>query len=139
MIINSSLTCTLLTTMGVWHFTNKSPWYAKLKPITVTMKDVSHRKKRRAGIVQVHVESPPTPLIKVNHNDKSYKDLVKIILRRDPMLAKSDLYELKMALFDNGELEEFLLFVWIFNKNLLAQGTLEMAFNIQYLRMILHV
>ena len=41
------------------------------------MKNVSHKKKYNAGVVKVHVEPPPTPLIKSNHNDKSDMDFVK--------------------------------------------------------------
>ena len=33
------------------------------------------------------------------------KKCVKIKLHRDPTSQKSDLYEFKMALFDNGDLE----------------------------------
>ena len=43
------------------------------------------------------------PLIKSNNNAKLEKDCVKIKLGRDPMSEKLDLYELKMALFDNGD------------------------------------
>ena len=44
---------------------------------------------------------------------------------RYPTLSTSDLYEFKMSLFDNGDLEEFLLFVRNFNTTLVASGTLE--------------
>ena len=39
-----------------------------------------------------------------------------------------------MVLFDNGDTEEFLLFVRNFNVNLAASGTLATGANIQYLR-----
>ena len=39
-----------------------------------------------------------------------------------------------MYLFENGEPEEFLLFVRNFNMNLAASGTLEAGAKIQYLR-----
>ena len=52
------------------------------------------------------------PLIKIKNNDKSDKYFVKIKLRTDPTSGKSDLYEFKMTLFDNGDPDEFLfLFV----------------------------
>ena len=49
------------------------------------------------------------------------------------MLSTSDLYEFKMSLFDNGEPEEFLLFMRNFNTALAASGILEAGAKIQYL------
>ena len=40
---------------------------------------------------------------------KSDKDGVNIELRRDPTSENSDLYELKIFLFDNSEMDKFLL------------------------------
>ena len=79
------------------------------------MKKVSHKKKWKAGLLQMHVDPPPTPLIKSNQNDKSGKDFVKLKLRRDQTSAKSNPYEFEIDFFDNGELEDFLLFVRNFN------------------------
>ena len=62
-------------------------------------------------MMQAHLEILIIPLIKINHDDKSEKDFVKLKLRKDPTSATSDLYEFNMALFDNGDLEEFLFFV----------------------------
>ena len=45
----------------------------------------------------------------------------------------SDLYEFKIDLFDNGELEELLLLVRNFNMTLAASGTLEMGAKAQYI------
>ena len=59
------------------------------------------------GVPQLHVDPPPIPLIKINHNDKLENDFVKIKLRRDPTSEKLDLYEFKMAFFDNIDPEEF--------------------------------
>ena len=69
------------------------------------MKNVYHKKTRNSRMTKVHVEPPPTLLIKSEHEDKSDKDFVKMKLLRDPTSAKSDLYLFKMALFDNGEPE----------------------------------
>ena len=63
----------------------------------------------------MHVEPQPTPLIKSKHDDKSEKNFVKLKLRRDPTSNNSELYEFKMALFDNGDLDKFFLFVQNFN------------------------
>ena len=59
--------------------------------------------------------SSTNPLIKSNQNDKSGKDFVKLKLRRDQTSAKSNPYEFEIDFFDNGELEDFLLFVRNFN------------------------
>ena len=37
------------------------------------MKNVSHKKKWNAGTVQVHMDTPPIPLIKSKNGDKSDK------------------------------------------------------------------
>ena len=46
----------------------------------------------------------------------------------------SDLHEFKMSLFDNGDPEAFLLFVYNFNLTLPASGGLEAGVKYQYLR-----
>ena len=46
------------------------------------------------------------PLIKIKDNDKLDNDFVKLKLCRDMMSDKSDLFEFKMALFDNVNPEE---------------------------------
>ena len=50
------------------------------------------------------------------------------------MSEELDLYEFKMALFYNGESEEFLLFIRNFNTTLEASGTLFSGVKIHYLR-----
>ena len=50
----------------------------------------------------------------------------------------SDLYEFKISLFENGELEEFLLFVCNFNMDLAASGTLEAGAKVQWFHLIVH-
>ena len=47
-----------------------------------------------------------------------------------------DLYEVKMALFDNGDLVELFLFISNFDTNLKASGTLKSSAKIQYLCML---
>ena len=54
------------------------------------------------------------------------------------MSEKSDLYEIKMALFDNGEPEELLLFICNFCMTLEASGTLKAGAKIQYLCTLVH-
>ena len=81
----------------------------------------------------MQVEPPSTLLIKVKHCDKSDKDFVKLKLRRYMTSAKSDLYELKMALFNNVEPEELFLFVCNFNMPLAASGTMGTDTKVQYI------
>ena len=52
-----------------------------------------------------HIDPPPIPLIKETHDGKSDKYFVKLKLRRYPTSSRSDLYEFKMSLFDNGNPE----------------------------------
>ena len=90
------------------------------------------------GVTLPDVYPPLIPLIQETYNGKSERYFVKIKLRRDPMLYMSDLYELKKYLFDNGNLEEFLLFVCNFNMTLTTSGTLETGAKVQYRRMLVH-
>ena len=72
------------------------------------MKNASHKNSWNSGMTQPHVDPPPIPLIKIEHDNKSDKYFVKIKICKDPMSSSSDLYEFNMALFDNGDPEEFL-------------------------------
>ena len=53
------------------------------------------------------------------------------------MLEKSDMNEFKMNLFDNGDPEQFLLFVQNYKMTLEASGKLTENAKFQYLRTIL--
>ena len=57
----------------------------------------------------------------------------------DTMLENSDLYDFKMALFDNDKPKEFLLLIWNFNITIKALVMLKVGANIQYLCMIVRV
>ena len=74
-------------------------------------KYIWNKKNWNRGTIQVHVDPPLIPLIKSKNYEKPDKARVKIKLLRDPTSQKSDPHELKMALFDNGEPEEFLLLI----------------------------
>ena len=100
---------------------------------TSTMNNVYHNKRCNTGNVKVHMYPPPIPLIKSNNNDKPEKYCVKTKLRRYPTSENYDLYELKMALFDNGKPEDFLLFTRNINTNIEPLGTLMVDAKIQYL------
>ena len=97
------------------------------------MKNVSHKKIWNLGMTQVHVEHMTIPLIKGKFDDKKDNYFVKLKLCRDPTSRTSDLYEFNMSLFDNGDPEEFLLFVRSFNMTLTVLGTLEAVAKVQYL------
>ena len=85
------------------------------------------------GIVQMHVEPPPITLIKSKKKEELDKDFVKNKWHRDPASENSDPYRFRMDLFDNGDPEEFLLFIQYFNMTLEASGTLNYGAKIQYL------
>ena len=82
---------------------------------TSTTKNTLNKKDCNQGILQVHLEPPPTSLMKCNKYEKSAKDCARTKLIRDPTSARSDLNELKTLLFDNGKLYEFLFFFKSFN------------------------
>ena len=97
------------------------------------MKNVYHQKKWNLVVVQVHAEPQLVPLIKIKHDDKSDKDFVKLKLHRDLTSDKLDLYEFKMALFKNGDPEEFLLFVHNLIMTLTASVTMGVDLKVQYI------
>ena len=74
------------------------------------MKYVSHKKGWSRFAVHIHVDPPPIPLIKSKNDEKIDRYCVRIncvgILSQ-----KTYLCEFKMALFENGNPEEFLVFV----------------------------
>ena len=88
-----------------------------------TMKHFLHKKGFHTGAVQIHVEPPPITWMKSKNDRKAEIYSEKIKSCRDLTSDKSDLYEFKMALFNNGRLEEFLLFSWNF---IMALDTSEM-------------
>ena len=76
---------------------------------------------------------PSIPRIKSDNNDNLDKYFVKLKLRGYLTSEKSYFYQFKMALFNNGNSEDFLLFVRNFNMTLEDSGILEPAANYQYL------
>ena len=96
--------------------------------------NVSHKKGWNSVVMQPNVEPPPTPIIKRKHDDKSDKYFVELNYCRDPTSSSSDLYKFNMALFENGNPEELLLFVRNFYMNLAASVTLATCAKNQYLR-----
>ena len=84
-------------------------------------------------------DPPLITLIKSKNDEKLEKDCVKITLRRDPTSANLELYELKMALFDIGEPEEFLLFIRNLQMDLEASRTPYAGVKIQYIRTLVNV
>ena len=81
----------------------------------------------------MHVDPPPSTLIKSKNDEKPDKYFIKIKLRKDPTSEKLDLYECKMDLFDNVHPEELLLFIRNFNMTMEESGTLNSGVKIQYL------
>ena len=77
------------------------------------------------GITHPHVDPLPILLVEETHDGKSDIDIVKLNLCKDPISPTLELYELKISLFDNGDPEEFLLFVRNFNMTLAASGKLD--------------
>ena len=85
------------------------------------------------GMIHPHVEPPPIPLIKETDDGKSEKYFVNFKLHRYPTFSTLDLYEFKFDLIENGDSEEFLLFVCNFNTTLTASGALQTGAKYQHL------
>ena len=84
------------------------------------MKNVFHKKGWIADSNPARLETPPIPLVKEMSTGKSDGDYVKLKLRRDPTSSASDLYELRMSLFDHGDPEELFFFIRNFQMTLAA-------------------
>ena len=97
------------------------------------MENVSHNKGCLYESIQIHVDPPINPLIKIKFGTKQDKDCVNIKLRRNPMFYKSDIYEFIISLFDNWYSDEFLLFRLHYNMTLDMSKTLTLGANIQYI------
>ena len=69
------------------------------------MNNVYHTKGWLSRSVQIHMYPPPTHTIKSDIVKKLEKYYVKIKLRRNTTLEIYDMYEFKMAPFDNVNLE----------------------------------
>ena len=67
---------------------------------------------------------PSYPTNKSKLDTKSEKYYVNLKLRRNPTSEKFDMYEFRMALCNNGDPEEFLLFQRNYKMALDASGTL---------------
>ena len=102
------------------------------------MKNVLYKKNLNLGKVKIHVYPPPIPLTRINNNEKLYKDSVKTKLSKNLTSGKSDFYEFKMALFDNGKLKEFLLLISNFQMTLEAAGTISTGAKIHFLCTLVH-
>ena len=85
------------------------------------------------GAVQVHIQTLLIPLIKCKNDDKLDKYCVRIKFCRYPTSEKSDLYEFKIDLIDNRELEEFFLFIRNFQITIQASGTITTGTMIWYM------
>ena len=83
-------------------------------------------------MTQPHVDPPPIPLIKENHDGMSDKDSFEIKLRRDPTSSMPYHFELKVSLFDNDKPELLLLFVRNFNMTLAESEMLKADVKFQY-------
>ena len=86
---------------------------------------------------KINLEPPPITLIEIKNNAKLDKYFVDIKLCRYPTTEKSDFDEFKMALFDNDDPEEFLLFIQNFQITLQVSGMIAASMNIQYLHTLL--
>ena len=86
------------------------------------MKNILQKKGWGSDTNPAHVEPHVIQLIKEIYTGNSYEDDIKLKLRRDSTPGKSDLYEFKMSLFENGNLKETLWFVRNFDMTLEASG-----------------
>ena len=65
----------------------------------ITTKKILYKKFWLSGSVQIHVESPPTPLVKNDIETNTAIYYVKIKLGLNPMTEAYAIYEIKMAPF----------------------------------------
>ena len=80
----------------------------------------------------MHAEPLPISIIKIKNYEKLGKYCVKVKLRRDLNSENLGPYEFRMAFFDNGNLEEFFLFIRNFSMTMEVSGTIFSGTKIQY-------
>ena len=94
------------------------------------MQNVCHKNKWNAGLVHLHVEPPPIPLIKIKHDDKMI--LLKWncvgIRRKKIRTCQKSKWPCSTTVIGN-----IVLFGHNFKRNLKASGTLHYDAKIQYL------
>ena len=76
------------------------------------------------------MEPHPIPLLKSWIDMKSYKYYAKIMLLKYPMSETPDVYNLKMTLFDNGDMGELLLFKQNYHMTLKEPGSITAGDNL---------
>ena len=84
-------------------------------------------------MTQVHVEPLFITLVKGKYDGKLDKDSIKLVFHRDPMSSTLELYEFSIYFFDNGNPEEFFLFMRNFDMTIMESGTLETVTKVQHL------
>ena len=57
---------------------------------------------------QARIETPPIPLIKLEVDDESTNQIIKVNMRRQQSSVACKTYNINMKIFDNGQPEEFL-------------------------------
>ena len=82
------------------------------------------KEEAERGVTTVACGATTDPPIKSKHADNLDKDFVKVKFCWDTTSEKTDQYEFKMALLENGEPEEFLLFICNLNMTIKASETL---------------
>ena len=88
--------------------------------------------------VQAHIEPPPIPLNRAAADTVKECDIIKIKMRRDPASATSDMYKLKIEMFENGKPEKSLKTMKSFKTEIDETGTTIAAGKTNYLRNLLH-
>ena len=73
----------------------------------------------------------------VEEEENKARNIIKNKVRRNPVSAASENYKLKMATFDNGQPEKFLVLTRNSNIEINGTGTIPVAGQINYLHMML--
>ena len=97
----------------------------------ITTNNFYHKNICFNGILQINVDPPLTPLLKNKLDLNTERDYEKNKLGRESISEKLGMYEFKMAVFQNGDLEKFILFVQNFKVILEASVTLTEDLKLQ--------
>ena len=87
--------------------------------------------------VQASIDTPTTPMTTVEEEENKARNIIKNKVCRNPVSAASENYKLKMATFDNGQPEKFLVLTRNSNIEINGTGTITVAGQINYLHMML--
>ena len=88
--------------------------------------------------MQACIKPPPIPLVKLELDRERAIQIIKVNIQRNPTSAASEIYNINMSTFNNGQTEEFLALLKNFKIVVYGTGMTSLSCQINYIRAMLH-